>query len=113
MFQLNLPILLVTALEVRKMSKYKLITIVLVIIIGLLTATSGCIPEVGATVTGSGKLAAWDFDYRDFSEIEAGYAFDVEIVKADSYLVRITVDDNLYESLDISKQGDTLVLGGD
>ena len=93
------------------MSKCKWITIILVIIIGLLTAASGCIPGVGPTVTGSGKLAAWDFDYRDFTKIEAGYAFDVEIVKADSYLVRITVNDNLYEYLDISKQGDTLHIG--
>jgi len=66
---------------------------------------------VGPTVTGSGKLAAWDFDYRDFTKIEAGYAFDIEIVKADSYLVRITVDDNLYEYLDVSKRGDTLNIG--
>ncbi len=81
------------------------------IIMGLLTAVSGCIPGVGPTVTGSGKTAAWDFDYRDFTKVEAGYAFDVDIVEADSYLVRVTVDDNLYEYLDISKQGDTLRIG--
>jgi len=40
-----------------------------------------------------------------------GYAFDVDIAKADSYLVRITADDNLYEYLDISKRGDTLHIG--
>ena len=85
--------------------------IALALIIGNLAVISGCVPGVGPTVTGSGKLAAWDFDYRDFTKIEAGYAFDVEIVKADSYLVRITVNDNLYEYLDISKQGDTLHIG--
>ncbi len=85
--------------------------IALALIIGNLAVISGCIPGVGPTVTGSGKLAAWDFDYRDFTKIEAGYAFDVEIIKADSYLIRITVNDNLYEYLDISKQGDTLHIG--
>ena len=97
-------------LEVHNMSKCKLITSVLVIIIGLLTATSGCIPGIGPTVNGSGKLASWDFDYRDFTKVEAGYAFDVEVIRADSYLVRVTVDDNLYEYLDITKNGDTLYL---
>ena len=90
------------------MNKSKLITTILLITIGLLTAASGCIPGVGPTVTGSDKTATWDFDYRDFTKIEAGYAFDVDIVKADSYLISVTVDDNLYEYLDIRKQGNTL-----
>jgi len=77
----------------------------------MLTITTGCIPRFGPTVTGSGELATWDFDYSDFNKIEVGYAFDVDITKADSYLVRITVDDNLYEYLDISKRGDTLHIG--
>jgi len=81
------------------------------IIIGLFTLASGCIPGVGRTVSGSGKLATWDYDYRDFTKIEAGNAFDIDITKADSYLVRVTIDDNLYEYLDISKQGDTLHIG--
>jgi len=84
--------------------------VALTLIIGVLTGVTGCIPGVGPTVTGSGKLASWDFDYRDFTKIEAGYAFDVEITEADSYLVRITADDNLYEHLDISKSGDTLYI---
>jgi len=93
------------------MSKSKLITTFTLIIIGLLTSVSGCIPGVGPNVTGSGKLAAWEFDYRDFTKVEVGYAFNVDIIKADSYLVQVTVDDNLYEYLDISKQGDTLHIG--
>ena len=86
------------------------ICIALVIIMIVLTFTSGCGYGFGPTITGSGKPASWDFDYRDFTKIEAGYAFGIDVVKADSYLVRITIDDNLYEHLDISKQGDTLYL---
>jgi len=92
------------------MTKYKRINIAIALIISILALINGCIPGVGPTITGSGKLADWDFDYRDFTKIEAGYAFSIDIVKADSYLVRITIDDNLYEHLDISKQGDTLYL---
>ncbi len=92
------------------MSKYRLASIVLAIIMGLLTVVSGCTPGVGPTVTGSGKLASWEFNYRDFTKVEAGYAFDIEINKADTYLVRISIDDNSYEHLDISQSGDTLYL---
>ncbi len=93
-------------MSAKKLRRY----IALVVIMSVLTFASGCGYGFGPTVTGSGKPAAWDFDYRNFTKIEAGYAFDVEIVKADSYMVRITIDDNLYEYLDISKQGDTLYL---
>lgn len=93
-------------MSARKLRRY----IALVVIMSVLTFASGCGYGFGPTVTGSGKPAAWDFDYRNFTKIEVGYAFDVEIVKADSYMVRITIDDNLYEYLDISKQGDTLYL---
>ncbi len=86
------------------------VCIALVIVISILTLAIGCGYGFGPTVTGSGKLAAWDFNYRDFTKIEAGYAFSIDVVKADSYLVRVTIDDNLYEHLDISKQGDTLYL---
>ena len=92
------------------MKKCKKSTIILIIATFLLMA-SGCIPGVGPSVRGSGTLASWDFDYRDFTKIEAGYAFNVDISKADSYLVRITTDDNIYDYLDISKQGDTLRIG--
>ena len=39
-----------------------MVCIALVIIISILTFASGCIYGFGPTVTGSGKLASWDFD---------------------------------------------------
>ena len=91
-------------------TRKSVVCIALVVVISVLTFVSGCGYGFGPTVNGSGKLAAWDFDYRDFTKIEAGYAFSIDVVRADSYLVRVTIDDNLYEHLDISKQGDTLYL---
>ena len=98
------------------MSAKKIIScIALVIIVSMFTIVTGCItivpPGAGPPVTGSGKLGTWDIDYSDFTKIEVGYAFEVDVTKADSYLVRITIDDNLYEYLDISKRGDTLHIG--
>jgi hypothetical protein len=87
----------------------------LVMMVSMLAVITGCItivtPGADSTVTGSGKLATWDFDYSDFTRIDIGYAFDVDITEVGSYLVRITVDDNLYDYLDISKSGDTLHIG--
>ena len=91
--------------------KKTLICAALMIIMGMLTIAAGCTTGFGPFITGSGKLATWDMDYSDFNRIDAGYAFDVDINKADSYLVSITVDDNLYEYLDIRKSGDTLYIG--
>jgi hypothetical protein len=47
-------------------------------------------------------------DYTGFTRLEIGYAFDVEITRADSFMVQITLDDNLYDYLDISQDEDTL-----
>ena len=82
--------------------------IALVVIISMFIMVNGCVPGFGPTVTGSGKMGTLDMDYSDFTNVEVGYAFQVDITSADSYLVRLTVDDNLYEYLDISKRGDTL-----
>ena len=85
-----------------------LICLGLSIMISTLTIATGCIGKLGPLVNGSGNLATWDMDYRDFTEIDVGYAFDVEINKADAYLVRVTIDEELYEYLDISQSGETL-----
>lgn len=63
------------------------------------------------TVTGSGETATWQMDYSDFNEVEVGSAFDVEISRADSFLVNITIDKTLYEYLRIDQRGDTLRIG--
>lgn len=49
-----------------------------------------------------------DFSIKDFTGIEVGGAFEVEIVRADSYGVSITGEDELFRNLDVSKDGDRL-----
>lgn len=80
-----------------------LLCFALVVIIATLITSAGC-----AVVTGSGNVVTREFDYGDFSRIEIGYAFSAEISRADSYLIKISLDDNLFDYLDISKSGDTL-----
>ena len=86
------------------------VSIAFAMVLTLLTFVSGCIGS-SPIVTGSGKLSTWDFDHSDFRKIEAGYAFKLNIVKSDSFLVRVTFDEALLEYLDVKKSGDTLLIG--
>lgn len=82
-----------------------LICLPLVIIMSISMVISGC-----DVLTGSGQLTTQDMEYADFTKIEVGYAFDVEITRANSYLVRITIDEELYEYLVVDQRGDTLYI---
>ncbi|MBA7710270.1 hypothetical protein ES703_119210 [subsurface metagenome] len=65
----------------------------------------GC---VGGVVRGSGNLDTQEFNFSDFSRVEVGSAFEVEVVQSDSYSVSVTADDNLFDYILVSKQGTTL-----
>ena len=82
-----------------------LCTALVVIIIGI-TMFTGC-----DTITGSGETVTWDMDYTDFSRIDISHAFNADITRSDTYLVRITIDEALYEYLEIRVRGDTLYIG--
>jgi len=80
---------------------------VLILLTGLFTSISGC----RAAVSGSGKLETRDVDYSDFSKVEISHAFEVTITRGDSYHVSITLDDNVWENLEVYQRGDTLYVG--
>ncbi len=77
----------------------------LVTILATLSATTGC-----NVVTGTGETVTLDMDYENFTSIEAGYAFDIEVTRSDSYMVQITVDKILEDHLNVSQQGDTVYI---
>jgi len=83
--------------------KRVLACLMLGLVLAIPLAAAGC-----SVVTGSGELATWDMVYTDFDEIEVGSAFEVEVSRADAFLVRITIDKKLYEYLDIDQRGHTL-----
>ncbi len=64
----------------------------------------------GTRITGSGTLVTREMAFSGFRVVEIGSTFEVEITRADSYYVSVTADDNLFDYVDISKMGDTLVL---
>ena len=90
-------------ISMKKIVNYLALMVVLTTLLG----TAGC----ENSVTGSGEIATWDMDYSDFNKLEIDSTFNVEINRADSYLVRLTIDKKLYEYLKIDQRGDTLRIG--
>ena len=83
-----------------------------ILLVALLVFSTGCITIVGIgdgpLISGSGSLETREMDYDDFTKIEVGYAFKVDITRSDSFSVSITLDDNLFEYLVTQHVGDTL-----
>ena len=70
---------------------------------------AGCI-DYNRTA-GSKNIETRQFDYSGFKRIEVSDAFNVDVTRSDTYEVSITLNDNLFNDLDISMSGDTLRIG--
>jgi len=68
----------------------------------------GNMESVITGVTGSGKPEAKEMDLSDFDHVELANAIQAEITRSDKFSVKVTVDDNLFHYVDISKSGNTL-----
>lgn len=81
--------------------------------LGILLSTTACDSNGSSwpSVYGSGNLDTREMNYSDFTNIEVGHAFQVEVNKADSFSIHITLDDNLFEYLVTGITGDTLYIG--
>jgi hypothetical protein len=86
-----------------------IVSIILIVAISILGAVyvSGYWNTIFPFV-GSGNLDSEVFDISDFTIVEAGYGFEVEIVQSGSYSIRITADDNVISKVQVSKLGNTL-----
>ncbi len=80
------------------------IALIPVLIAGLLLA--GCTRVV--IETDNGPTATRHYDIADFTSIEVGFAFELEVTPADTYSVTITAGENIFDYIDVSKLGDTL-----
>ncbi|MFC2004891.1 head GIN domain-containing protein [Chloroflexota bacterium] len=79
--------------------------IVAVLVVALITSVllTGC-----GAVIGSGNVVTENFDFSDFTKLEAQTGFEVELIRSNSYSIEITTDDNIQEYLDVTKSDDTL-----
>jgi hypothetical protein len=55
-------------------------------------------------VVGSGELVTEEKDFTDFTIVEVGWSFEVEISQSDSYSINITADDNMLDYIEVSAQ---------
>lgn len=86
------------------------------LVLAILLSGTGCISNESSEsswplVYGSGNLDTQEMNYSDFTKIEVSHAFQVDISKADSFSVHITLNDNLFEYLIMNITGDTLHIG--
>ncbi len=86
----------------------RLILSILVPLLAVIAMVTGC---RGGVVRGSGDLETEVFSYQDFTRVDIGHAFEVEIIQSDTYSISITADDNLFEYIEVLKDGDILEIG--
>ncbi|MFC1985464.1 head GIN domain-containing protein [Chloroflexota bacterium] len=59
-------------------------------------------------IKGSGKVVTQEMKFMDFTYVEAGSVFEVEIQESSSYLTAITANENLFDYIKVSQEGETL-----
>jgi len=79
----------------------------LLVTAGLLAVFTGC-RDMNHAIIGSGNLITREMDFTDFTKLEIGHVFQVEVTRSDSFFISITVDDNLLEYITVRKSGNTL-----
>jgi len=85
----------------------KVVVAILVVALLISAISAGCV----GGVRGSGNLEIRQYDFSDFDRVDVGYAFEVEIAQSSSYSISITADDNLFEYIQVAKEGETLRIG--
>jgi len=61
----------------------------------------------------AGPITTRQYSLSDFTGIDVGYAFEVEIIPSDNYSVTITAGENSFENINVYKSGSTLVVDVD
>ena len=85
-----------------------IIGLTVLLISGLLLA--GCSAIIKKT---AGPTAAREYDFTDFNRIDIGYAFKLEVSRADTYRVTINANEGDFNHIKVTKTGDTLEIGMD
>jgi len=90
--------------------RFLLVTLVL---IALLTISQASAFSFSKGKKGSGDMETRELDLEDFSAIEIGGAFDLDVSFGDYQKVEVTIDDNLWDIFEARVRGDWLKLDWD
>ncbi len=92
----------------------RVIVVIVVVVVGVVIAAFAFVFLAGFVpanqVIGSGNTETRTESHTDFTKVTASHAFDIDITQSSSYLVRITLDDNLFQHLQVFKTGETLTI---
>jgi hypothetical protein len=91
------------------MKKYILLGLILILVSGTLLA--GCAKVEFST--DSGPITIKEYNFTDFTDIEIGHAFELEVTPSDTYKVTITAGKNALDYIDVTKAGNTLKIDMD
>jgi hypothetical protein len=69
--------------------------------------------EDSEVIRGSGKEATRELKLSDFTTVDVGHAFQVELTRGKSFRVTITADDNVLSHVTATKDGSALKIGLD
>jgi len=89
------------------------IVLIVVIVVGAVVTTAVFLLRFWPSVqiVGSGNLVTEKMEFSDFTIVEVGSGFDVEITQSGSYNISITTDSNVIDYVQASKTGDKLTIG--
>ena len=83
----------------------KRITLLLAVLLAVAIISPGCIP---VRVTGSGNVVSRTYNLVDFTKLQISYGFMAEVKASSGYNIEVTADDNLFNYINVKKDGDTL-----
>jgi len=75
-----------------------------ILVFGL--SLTGC----GDIVSGSGNVESRNYDFSGFNEIQISGVFKYAVTHSDSFSVSVTADDNMFEYIEISQEGEKLII---
>src|SRR5271154_3274198 len=83
----------------------------IVAVLGLvIAAASGCLTTDG--IVGSGKIETREMKVADFTAVDVEGAFQVEVQRGTAFRTEITADDNLFDTIQVRREGSTLKISG-
>jgi hypothetical protein len=86
--------------------------VVAVVIIVVALAAAGVLPGTPSPFghIGSGQVTTQQYNFTDFSAISANHGFNVQITQGNTYTIKVIIDDNLQQYVNIYREGSTLMV---
>jgi len=90
------------------MKKLLVTGIALLCMVAVVSGLAGCYGV--NNITGSQKLETREFANENFSRVDVSATIRVDITRSDTYAVKVTANDNLFDYIEVTQTGDTLRL---